>query len=731
MSQRCRVAISSDFFTAFARLPKVQQGKTSKFIINFQKDPAASAIHYEKIVQAADPDMRSVRIDQAYRGIVLKPETGNVYLLLWVDHHDAAYSWARRHRCTINSATGGIQVYEAQEHAVDHEASRQQEVLVSTHEAIAALKDRELLRLGIPQELIGLIRSIQTEADLDACENRLPVEAAEAVFMLLAGYRYEEIVNEREMATEQEVNTVDFATALDRLVTKSQFYIADDQIELQAMLHAPLDKWRVFLHPSQRKMATGIKHGAVRILGGAGTGKTVVAMHRAKWLAENIVFGTQRILFTTFTKNLAADIQANLQSICSRNVLEKIEVINLDRWVNRFLRAKNYAYQIIYDGNESQKTLWQKATDLAPTALGLPDAFYREEWQRVIQPQSIVTLDQYKRASRIGRGTRLNRSSRAKVWVVFEEYRNLLTQNKKKEVDDGYRDAAQLLRYEAGLPRYAAVVVDEAQDMSTQAFHLLRQLVPEGENDLFIVGDGHQRIYGRNKVVLSRCGINIRGRARKLRLNYRTTEEIRTWAVNLLEGFPVDDLDGGLDDNKGYKSLAHGLVPQVEHFDMPEQQGDFVVGYLNAISKAGLPLHAICIVARLSRELTLIKEQLKQADIACQEITAEKSDSEHEGSVRIATMHRVKGLEFDDVILISMNQGIIPFAPALAEKGDAVEERQADLEERALVYVAMTRARKKLIITHYGPQSPYLLSINRRGSEKCKSSTHAKQSSSD
>jgi len=706
MSQ-LKVAISGDFFSAFSRLPKTQQGKTSKFITNFQKDPTASSINYERIRDASDPDMRSVRIDQAYRGIVLKPAVGNVYLLLWVDHHDDAYTWARRHRCTINAATGGIQVYEAEEIQTDVQATVQSDA-VSTHESIAALKDRELMRLGVPEALIPLARSIQTEADLDAKESRFPADASEALFMLIAGYAYDEIINEREAEAEQTINTSDFSAALDRLVTQSRFYVADDEIELQAMLNAPLDKWRVFLHPSQRKMATGIKNGAVRILGGAGTGKTVVAMHRAKWLAEYIATDSRKVLFTTFTKNLAADIQSNLGSICMTETLAKIEVVNLDQWVNRFLRQRNYEYQIIYDGTDVRKTLWTRALDLAPVEVSLPDAFYREEWQRVIQPQSIVTLDQYKKASRIGRGTRLNRSDRVKVWIVFEEYRNLLTQHKKKEVDDGYRDAAQLMQRGSGPFPYAAVVVDEAQDMSMQAFHLIRQLAPEGANDLFIVGDGHQRIYGRNKVVLSRCGINIRGRARKLRLNYRTTEEIRQWAVNLLEGYPVDDLDGGSDDNRGYKSLAHGIAPQIECFDSAEEQGEFIASYIGAVRTEGLPLHAICIVARIKTELSLIKEQLDRAGIDSEEITGDNSGSDHNGAVRIATMHRVKGLEFEEVILASMNDGVIPLSKALAGKGDAVEKRQADLEERALVYVAMTRAKKKLIVTFYGQASPYL-----------------------
>jgi len=707
MSQ-LKVAISAGFLTAFTKLPRAQQGKTTKFITNFQKNPRASSINYETIRDASDPDMRSVRIDQAYRGIVLKPANDNVYLLLWVDHHDDAYTWARRHKCTINAETGGIQVYDAEVGHVEAPEAIQDNVAI-THGSIAPLKDRELLRLGIPELLIPLARSIQIEDDLDAKEFRFPSEASEALFMLMAGYTYEDIVNEREAGQEQVINTSDFSAALDRLVTQGRFYIADDEIELQAMLNAPLDKWRVFLHPSQKKMATGVKNGAVRVLGGAGTGKTVVAMHRAKWLAENVATESNKVLFTTFTKNLAADIKSNLGSICTRETLAKIEVINLDQWVNRFLRQRNYEYQIVFDSSEARTSIWQRAVDLAPMDLSFPDAFYREEWQRVIQPQSITSLDQYKRASRIGRGTRLNRSDRVKVWPVFEEYRNLLTQNKKKEVDDGYRDAAQLIHNEAGASPYISVVVDEAQDMSTQAFHLIRQIIPEGPNDLFIVGDGHQRIYGRNKVVLSQCGINIRGRARKLRLNYRTTEEIRQWAVNLLEGFAVDDLDGGSDDNRGYKSLSHGMVPQIESFDSLEQQADFIASYLNAIKSNDMPLHHICIVARVRKELDAIQECLSQAGIASEEITGASSGSENPATVNLATMHRVKGIEFDEVFLASMNEGVVPLGKALEGKGDAVEKRQADLEERALVYVAMTRAKKKLIITSYGMESPYLV----------------------
>jgi len=698
-----KVAISADLFSAFSGLPKAQQSKVAKFITNFQKNPCSTGINYEKINDSKDPNMRSVRIDQAYRGIVLKPEAGNVYMLLWVDHHDAAYQWARRHRCDINAQTGAIQVFEV-ETASDSEDKNTPPIEVDG--VFKKLKDRELMRMGVPEALLPMIRAIVTEDDLEAVSTKLPVEAYEGLFLYLAGASYEEIIKEQEAALIQEVDTGDFAAALERMATRSRFVVVDDEVELAAMLNAPLEKWRVFLHPSQRRLVEGVKNGAVRVLGGAGTGKTVVAMHRAKWLAKNVVSENQKVLFTTFTKNLATDIETNLSVICNSEELKKIEVINLDRWVSRFLRKHGYEYEILYfdDGAD----FWAKALDLKPLDLDFPDMFYKEEWQRVLQPQNIETLDQYKRASRIGRGTRLNRTDRVKIWTVFEEYRNLLIQNRKKEVDDAYRDAAAILTEEAGRLPYAAVIVDESQDMSTQAFSLIRNIVPEGKNDLFIVGDGHQRIYGRNKVVLSHCDINIRGRSRKLRINYRTTEEIRRYAVNLLKNCQIDDLDGGTDDNKLFHSLTHGDPPLHEQFSDANEQASFILEYVRTIRDTGQQLSQICIVARTRYELKEIQSVLENGGIEVMQIKANHSDRGDNNSVRLATMHRVKGLEFDEVIIASFNEGLCPLKKNIEDRSDKVEVRQADTEERSLVYVAMTRAKKKCLILSYGVSSPYV-----------------------
>ncbi len=695
-----KVALSADVLSCLARLPQGVQPKVAKFVTQFQADPTRSGINYEKIRDARDKRMRSVRIDQAYRGIVLVPDKGDVYLLLWIDKHDDAYAWARRHKVGIHAETGTLQVFVPETGEVAAEKARAAEA-IRRPGAFDGLKDRQLMRLGVPEEQLVLVREVHDERELDAIEDRLPQEAYEGLFLYLAGTPYEEIINEREQVDEVDVN--DFSAALQRLSTQSRFYVADDEVELQRMLNAPLDKWRVFLHPSQRKLASGVKNGPVRVLGGAGTGKTVVAMHRTRWLLANDA--EARVLFTTFTRNLAIDIEENLRSICSPELMQRVEVVNLDQWVANYLRRKNYDYRIEYD---SGNLYWKQALDLAPAELGLPDAFYREEWERIVQPQNIQTLDEYKQASRIGRGTRLTRKSRIAIWPVFEEYRNLLTANGLREVEDAYADAAALISEDsAGLP-YTSIVVDEAQDMGVQAFRLLRAMVPEGPNDLFIVGDGHQRIYARNKVVLSRCGINIRGRSRRLRINYRTTEEIRRWAVNLLEGCPVDDLDGGSDTTQGYKSLTHGNPPQREVFPSAAEQNAFIVNLLEQRRREGIPLESICITARTKAELKKVADALRESGIGCYLLERDSLDRGHPGAVRLATMHRVKGLEFDEMILASINRGLVPLEKALSSKGDAVERKAADWQERALLYVAITRAKKRATVLSHGEASPYL-----------------------
>lgn len=267
-------------------------------------------------------------------------------------------------------------------------------------------------------------------------------------------------------------------------------------------------------------------------------------------------------MLTTFTKNLALDIEGNLRSFCSPETLRRIEVRNLYAWVHGFLRRRKYEHAIVYGRSAGEaRQAWQRALTLKDSALGLADEFYADEFDHVVLAQGITSREGYRSARRAGRGTLLSRSKRDAMWPVFEEYRSQLSLRKLKEADDAFRDAAAMLERD-GNAGYSAIVIDETQDFGPQALRLLRAMVAPGRNDLFFVGDGHQRIYPRNRAAMSRCGIDIRGRSRKLYLNYRTTEEIRKRAVALLEGVDIDDLDEGLDELVRYKSLTHGPAPE-------------------------------------------------------------------------------------------------------------------------------------------------------------------------
>ena len=476
--------MSTDFLQSFAQLPTQQQRGVQTMIRQFERQSRASGLNYERIRNAKDPAMRSLRIDQDYRAIVLKPESGSVHLLLWADKHDAAYRWATRHVCRINEETGALQVYEPQEIAAPAGATK-----ADSAGPFTRLRVRELVRLGVPREMALEVQSLDGEAGLENIRSRLPIEAYEALFLYLAGDSYETLVQERDGP----VDTGDFDAALGRDESRSRFVVIEDDLELQAMFNAPLENWRVFLHPSQRRLVERHWNGPVRVLGGAGTGKTVVAMHRARWLARNLP-ANGRVLFTTFTRNLAADIEQNLRQICSPEEMQRIETTNLDRWVQRLLRGRRYRFRLEFARDAGA---WNAAMQKTPRNLAFPDRFYVDEWDQVLQAQGVTTRDEYLRVPRTGRGVPLTRTKRAQVWPVFEEYRAQLAERGVMELADCYRAAAALLAEDRRGADFAAVVVDEAQDLTPPAWRLLRSIVPEGADDLFIVGDAHQRIYER------------------------------------------------------------------------------------------------------------------------------------------------------------------------------------------------------------------------------------------
>ncbi len=717
-----QVAISTDFLAAVTQLPRAQQKKVNQFVNKFRTNPQSNALNYEKIHSASNSAMRSVRVDQAYRCIVLKPEQGDVYVLLYVDSHDEAYDWAKKHRCEIHPQTGALQLFVTQTESITAEqpAAVKPEVenpveaveVPSNTLLFADYDEKQLIKLGMPEEFSAIILALSTLDDLQRVEKQLPVDAYEALYMVAVGLSYDEVLADYNDNNANEIIDVDdYAAAIKRNGSQRKFVFVDDEA-LQKMLEAPLEKWRVFLHPSQRKLVERDWNGPVRVLGGAGTGKTVVAMHRAKWLAARIPKSSnKKVLFTTFTKNLAADINAHLRQICTQAELDCIEVINIDAWVGQFISRHDHKYQVVFhnDKNPKRKKCWQFAMDAIPAELALSERFYSEEWVLVVQEQGITSQKAYIKAKRTGRGTRLNRSQRMLIWAVFEEYQLQLTHMNLREMADATKDCLTTIASKAISPIYQAVIVDEGQDMGTQAYNLIRALVPEQQNDIFVVGDGHQRIY-RNKVVLGRCGINIVGRSKKLRINYRTTEETRRMAVSVLEGISIDDLDDGQDDNKGYVSLMHGVTPDHKIYSTQAEEVEGIIEIIESLEAAKVKRSEICLVARTNALRNFYADALQRAGFESYEIKTNGVEDRNIDGIRVATMHRVKGLEFQHLFIAGANAQVIPLGHFQSD--DPVERREFELSERALLHVAMTRAIKSLVITSSGEPSPFLLSFH-------------------
>jgi superfamily I DNA/RNA helicase len=412
---------------------------------------------------------------------------------------------------------------------------------------------------------------------------------------------------------------------------------------------------------------------------------------------------------TTFTTSLAHDIEANLRTLCPAHLdarPPRIEVVNLDRWVSQFLKRKSFAREVAFFGEVRDRLdqIWREVFDDHELPEGLSEAFVRAEWSQIIQAKGLVDQKAYLKASRAGRGTPLDRKKRAALWDIFADYRARLISERLAEPDDAYREATEILSAEAPNLPYSAVIVDEAQDMGEQAFRLIRAIVPENlsgdKNSLFIVGDAHQRIYGR-RAAMAACGINVRGRSKRLRLNYRTTQEIRAWAVSILEGVNVDDLDEGTDSLRGYISLMRGVAPELVGCRSEAEELDGLVAWVRSLPTDQIRLAEIGVLCARRVDTDRVQAALRAAGIETVILQSGADDRSIPG-VRITTMHRAKGLEFFAVAIPFMSDAAFPPSVALKSAVDAADRADIVDQYRSLLHVAATRAKKALRVSWSG-----------------------------
>ncbi|MDA0935147.1 MAG: DEAD/DEAH box helicase [Planctomycetota bacterium] len=702
MTPSPRIALCKTFLNAYAKLPKSVQKKTWQFIDKFQSDARSSGINFETIEGSADDKLRSVRIDLAYRAILVHPPRGDVFLCVWIDHHDEAYAWARHKRFDVHPSSGALQVYDV-EYAVGAPSGDTPTAETKVFEQkplFAGFDDEDLLIAGVPVPLLPSVRALRFEHELDTMAPHLPEDAAESLYGLAAGMSLSEaIASAARPRLEEPVDTEDFSAALARPETQRTFLIADGETELANILDAPLEQWRLFLHPSQRQLVDKATNGPTRVLGGAGTGKTVVLMHRADRLARQLG-RDDKILVTTFTRNLAHDLRTNLTRLCGDR-MQRIEVENLHAWAAQFLLRHNH--RVAKPTDRDREDAMDVARAQEPID-GLPATFSFEEWDRIVQAQEILDESAYLKARRTGRGHRLNRALRKQVWKVFAAYRTELDRRGLLEEQDVIREA-RLLIEKQGRPPFRAVCADETQDFTPAELRLIRALAPHGPDDLFLVGDGHQRIYGA-PAPLSRSGIEIRGRSRRLRLNYRTTEQIARFGLAIIQGVSVDDLDDGEDTLLGYTSLRQGKDPESHLFADEQEEADFIVARVQQWLGQGVRPEDICLATRANDPLAKrYGPLLAEADIAHAKITREGPLAGR--GVRLATMHRLKGLEFPCILLAGVQRGRVP-PTYQSQTADPSLKREAMTKERCLLYVACTRARDALVVCGHGKPSPLM-----------------------
>ncbi|GAB3214052.1 ATP-dependent helicase [Marinactinospora endophytica] len=691
-----RLAIDRDFLRDFAKLEKPVQDRVGEVFAKFEHAHHAG-VHLEKVKNARDDRFRTIRIDRFWRGVVLAPEEGDTYTLLKVLPHDDAYAWARCRTASVNSATGRIEIRDTV--AIDttlpqlaQMAERQAQCLFDH------VSDSDLRRLGIDGQTLGFARVLTDPIQLDASRSFLPPSQWDVLYGLAAGMSVDDVWAElSDVITGEPIDPDDIDAAVRR--SRERVVLVDGPEELMAVFAHPFALWRVYLHPVQRSVVEARHQGPARVTGGPGTGKTVVALHRARHLAD---LGEGPVLVTTFTSTLADSLKAGMNLLVdSPEAAERIEVAHVDRIAHRIFREEHGSPALL--SGEEERRLWTAVTESLGASFS--PVFLGEEWRQVVLAQEVGSADEYLTAKRTGRGRRLGPRQKAQVWQAIWEFETQLRERGLWTHETICVEATRILRSREDRP-YRHIVVDEAQDLSPEKWRLLRAAVPEAPDDLFIAGDTHQRIYS-SRVSLRDVGVRITGRSTRLQINYRTTAEILAWSLGLLRGERVDDMDGGLDSIAGCRSDVRGLRPEVKGFSTREGELRHLVEKVRSWLDSGIRPEEIGVAARSRRLVEAAVTALAEASVPVHTLATGQPS---EDAVCVGTMHRMKGLEFRCLVALGVSEGQIPASGAVTPAEEDETAHLQDLQrERCLLFVACTRAREQLGVTWSLAPSPFLL----------------------
>lgn len=681
--------IADTFTESLARLTEDERKAAKITALDLQLDPTAPGLSFHRIDKSKDKNFGSLRVNRDLRLIVHK--IADRILLCFVGHHDDAYSWAERRRLETHPTTGAAQLVEVRETVreisvpkyveVDAPAPRQPRLFV-------AVSDEVFLSYGVPQEWIADVR-LATEDSLLKIVDHLPAEAAEALLELATGGR------------PQPAKVVEpTAEPFEHPDARRRFRVIENMDELEQALDAPWDKWTVFLHPAQRELVERRFNGPARVAGSAGTGKTIVALHRAVYLARTNP--DSRVLLTTFSEALANMLRSKVRRLIGNEprLGERIDVHSMEA-VGRRLYEAQFGTPRLATRTDVEVMIREIAA--ADASMRFAPSFLISEWEQVVDAWQLGDWESYRDVARLGRKTRLPEQQRAQLWSLFDQVRNRLSERGLTTPSSMFHQLAVAMS-DAPNPPYDVVVVDEAQDISVAQLRFLAALGGNRPDSLFFAGDLGQRIF-QQPFSWKALGVDVRGRSRTLRVNYRTSHQIRMQADRLL-GPEVSDVDGNVEDRRGTVSVFNGPEPVIQTLGSPEDEvnavGRAVTGWMNE----GLQAHEIAVFVRSEAELERAIEAVKRAGLEAA-VLDERLVSVP-GKVSVGTMHLAKGLEFRAVVVMACDEEVIPSQQRIETVGDQAELEDIYNTERQLLYVACTRARDHLLVTSGEGASEFL-----------------------
>lgn len=707
--------IADTFTDSLARLTGEEQKAVKTTAFDLQMNPAHPSLQFHKLDKAKDHNFWSIRVSQDLRLIVHR--TGASLLLCYVNHHDDAYKWAERRKLETHPKTGAAQLVEIRERVQEITIPKYVEPEAKPKPTLfASLSDSELLGYGVPAEWLPDVRSANEETLLELADH-LPKEAAEALLDLATGATPQTVLpipSRLGARPSAKVTTIPQAKpvppapepvavsteSFEHPDAKRRFRLISNQEELEQALDYPWEKWTVFLHPAQRELVERDYNGPARVSGSAGTGKTIVAIHRVVYLARQNP--DARLLLTTFSDPLSNALRTKLRLLIGNTprLGERIEILAMNS-IGRRLYEANIGKPKFAGTETIRELIKQAAQENIENKFSLP--FLIMEWEQVVDAWQLDSWESYRDVMRLGRKTRLKEPQRAIVWSIFERVRSALKSRELITRSEMFTRLASFYATNVSVP-FDFLIVDEAQDLSVAQLRFLAALGKDRGNSLFFAGDLGQRIF-QQPFSWKALGVDVRGRSTTLKVNYRTSHQIRMQADRLL-GPELMDVDGNSEGRKGTVSLFNGPPPTIQILDSIEQEARTVGDWLKARTGEGILPHEIAIFVRSSAELKRATAATEGANIPFK-VLDENVEMLH-GKMSISTMHLAKGLEFRVVVVMACDDEIIPLQERIKTVADDSDLEEVYNTERNLLYVACTRARDHLLITSVSPASEFL-----------------------